>query len=215
MRKKFLSVLLCATMAVSMLAGCGDKATNTSEKKETTQESSKESSSTPSTTTSESKVEEEKPLYPIVDEPITVTGLLINNGRDITNGREVWDMVTEVTGIEFEWIQVDQETLSTYLAGGDWEWDFFHYGNLGSTQINDYGIIGGMLVNYYDYLDVMPNLQQLFKDYPEAEKAVREINGAIYRLPHVETSATATQIRPYYRTDLFRRSRLGSTKDSR
>ena len=111
--------------------------------------------------------------------------------------------MAEITGVNFEWVVLDEEAFATYLAGGDWDFDFIHWKGLDATLVNDYGVEGGMFANYYDYLEYMPNLQQLFEDYPEAEKAVREINGEMYRLPSVEISATATQVRPYFRTDIL------------
>ena len=69
--------------------------------------------------------------------------------------------------------------------------------------MNDYGVLGGRFADYNDYLELMPNLQKAFEDYPEAKKIVTETNGAMYALPYIEVSATATQVRPYYRTDLL------------
>ena len=128
---------------------------------------------------------------------------MIVGGEEISDGRLVGDKVAEVTGVNFEWISVDWETLPVYLASGDWDFDFIHYKDLDATSINDYGVLGGKFADYNDYLEYMPHLQKTFEDYPEALKAVTESNGAIYRLPSVAISSTMTQIRPYYRTDIL------------
>lgn len=198
--KKLLALLLAAAMSVGCLAGCGQTEVTSTE----TGKASTETEVVESTNTSETiEADVYEVTYPVVDEPITVTGLIVNTqGRDYSENRWVWDKVSEITGINFEWIEIDKDARSTYLAG-DWEFDFIISKDWKANIINDYGVVGGMFANYYDYLEYMPNLQKLFEDFPEAEAVVREINGEIYRLPAVEISATATQIRPYYRTDLL------------
>lgn len=196
MRKKLLSVLLAAVMTVSVCA-CGDTEPGNSSQTET-----KNSEVTSSETTSQSTkvVEGNDSLYPLVDEPITVTGVMVHTLQyeDII----VWEKVAEITGVNFEFITIDQEALNTFLAG-DWDFDFIHYRKLSDVVVNDYGVLGGRFVDYNDYLDLMPNLQATFEEYPEAKKAMTEINGEMYALPNIEVSATATQVRPYYRTDLL------------
>ena len=194
MRKKLLSMFLVAAMTVSAVA-CGKaETTNTSEPE--TKTSEVETSETAQTT------EVEKSLYPLVDEPITVTGLTCGMPDLKAGDLKVWNKVSEITGVNIEWISIDGEALNTYLTG-EWEFDFIHYNAVPASVVNDYGVLGGKLVNYYDYLDLMPNLQQTFVDYPEAKKAATQINGEMYALPHIEESATLTDVRPYYRTDLL------------
>lgn len=141
--------------------------------------------------------------YPIVDEPITVTGLLVDADTSVSDSRLVWDKVSEITGINIEWITIDSESLATYLAGNDWP-DFFHTGELTASQINDYGVLGGRFVNYLDYLDIMPNLAQTLKDFPEARASSIELNGEMYKLFTVAgNGATSTSCRPHYRRDVL------------
>lgn len=191
MKKRLLSALLCAAMVASLMVGCGS-----SKEQEAEQPATNDVVDVAETTA-------EEVTYPVVDEPITVKGVIIGGTRDYSNGRLVWDKVSEVTGVNFEWVVVDKEAIATFLAGGDWDFDFILSKSLDATLVSDYGVEGGMFANYYDYLQYMPNLQQLFVEYPEAEKAVREINGEMYRLPQVEVSPTATQVRAYYRADLL------------
>lgn len=184
MRKKLLSVLLATAMVVSLCACANTEPTNSSE----------------SETKQTEAADGDKALYPLVDEPITVKGVVVtpNEVKDII----VWDKVSEITGINFEWITVDKEAINTFLSG-KWDFDFIHTRTLASSIINDYGVLGGRFADYNDYLDLMPHLQKTFEDYPEAKKAMTEMNGDIYQLPLIDVSATSTQVRPYYRSDLF------------
>ena len=196
MRKKLLSAILAAAMVVSVCACGNTEPTNSSES------ATKESEVVSSEATSQSSevVEEEKSLYPLVDEPITVTGVMMGTKeyKDII----VWEKVAEITGVNFEWITVDYEAINTFLSG-DWDFDFIHSRDLNKTIVNDYGVLGDRFVDYNEYLDLMPNLQATFEKFPEAKKIMTEINDEMYALPYIEISATATQVRPYYRTDLL------------
>ena len=144
------------------------------------------------------------PRYPIVDEPITVKVLTVTNTRGLDEGRLVWDEIAKLTNISIEWIEVDKEALGTYLTANanKWQWDFIHiapsYWQEAWTL--DFGIDGGLLVDYRDYLQYMPNLLKAYEDYPTAKPMTTETNGAIYRLPKIEVSATTTQVRPYFDT---------------
>lgn len=199
MKNKLISMMLCLTMLATVCACGSTEIANNSQESSGQKESMTESVPVDS---SSQAAKEDGSLYPLVDEPITVKGLVVTQ-NDMSNGRIVWDKVSEITGVNFEWIVVDWEALPVYLAGGEWEFDFIHYKDIDATTINDYGVVGGKFADYNDYLEYMPNLQKTFEEYPEALKAVKEANGAIYRLPYIELSATATQVRPYYRTDIL------------
>lgn len=138
--------------------------------------------------------------YPLVSEPLTVTGMISTTNKP-DNPRIVWQKLEEITGIHVDFKNVESDALGVYMAAGDWP-DFFHH-NLDATYINDYGILGGMFIDYNEYMQYMPYLQDTFADYPELTKIVTETNGAIYQLPRLERSATTTQARVYYRTDVM------------
>lgn len=148
-------------------------------------------------------VENYVPTYPIVEEPITVTGLVVGRDLSVSEDRLVWEKVEEVTGINIEWINIDAESLSTYLAGNDWP-DFLHTDELTSSQVADYGVVGGRFANYLDYLDIMPNLAQTYKDYPEALATSTQLNGEVYNLFQVGgPTSTGTTTRPHVRMDVL------------
>jgi len=203
MSKKLLSILLSASMAISICA-CGNEKENSKESEkisEVTAEQSQESSST--TTSLEEVPEEYVPTYPIVDEPITVRGVVVSsNTTYYADTRLVWEEVEKLTGINIEWEVIEKEALPTYMAGGDWP-DFFHC-NLDATTVNDYGITGGRFINYLDYIDIMPNLAQTYKDYPMTLAASTQLNGEVYNLFKVSGPAsTAVTTRAFVRTDIL------------
>lgn len=195
MRKKALSVLLTAAMVASLTA-CQNTETKTSTTAASENNSGAEETQAPETV---------EATYPIVEEPITVTGLVVSPDTTYSEDRLVWQKVEEVTGINIEWEFIDQEALSTYLASNDWP-DFFHV-KFTSSVLNDYGVLGGRFANIYDYLQYMPNLQQTFEDYPAAKAAATEINGEMYELIPVEKAATTVgSNRPYVRTDVLEKA---------
>lgn len=200
MKKRILSVILAASMAASLCA-CGGEPGQADSVSSQQPDQAAESFATQ--TGASAGAENYVPTYPIVEESITVTGLVVGCDTSISDSRDVWDRVEELTGINIEWVNIDEAALSTYLAGNDWP-DFFHTYLLTSSQINDYGVTGGKFVNYMDYLNIMPNLAKTYEDYPSTLAASTQINGEVYNLFQVagETS-TGTTTRPHVRMDVL------------
>ena len=199
MKKKLLSILLATVMAVSVCA-CGNDATNANGTSESQVAQNTETNS--SETVVASEPEEYVPTYPIVEEPITIKGLVVALNTDFSESRIIWDKVAELTGISIEWEVIDKESVATYLAGGDWP-DLFHY-EFDSATVNDYGILGGRFVNYLDYLDIMPNLAKTYEDYPMTLAASTQLNGEVYNLFKCNGAlATAVMARPHVRLDVL------------
>jgi len=198
MKKKMVSLLMAALMVVSMCA-CGESENvqNDSKSSETPESTTESSETQPEV----SEVEEEKSLYPLVDEPITVKGVFIGTNYSDKEDRIVWNKVSEITGINIEWELIAPEALPTYLASGEWP-DFFH-GDINDTLIYDYGVLGGKFVNYLDYLDIMPNFVQTIEDYPMVGKGSVLSNGEMYKLLRIDNSVTATTVRPYMVTSVL------------
>ncbi|MBQ8230980.1 MAG: hypothetical protein IJZ34_03480 [Lachnospiraceae bacterium] len=195
MKKKLLSVVLAASMVLSVCA-CGNDAANAN--------GTSESQVVQNTTETSVSMEPEKyvPTYPIVEEPITIKGLVVGKDTSFMESRIVWDKVSEVTGINIEWEVIDKDALSTYLAGGDWP-DIFHT-EFDANTVNDYGITGGKFVNYLNYLDIMPNLAQTYEDYPMTLAASTQLNGEVYNLFKCNGAlATAVVCRPHVRLDVL------------
>ncbi|MDO5407602.1 MAG: extracellular solute-binding protein [Eubacteriales bacterium] len=193
MTKKVLATVLAASMAASLTACGGGNA----------QDGGKADAGKSEGET-RTAVENYVPTYPIVEEPITVTGLVVGCDTSVSESRLVWEKVSEVTGINIEWVNIDSAALSTYLAGNDWP-DFFHTGEINASMVNDYGVLGGRFVNYLDYLDIMPNLAQTYKDYPAARAITTQLNGEVYNLFGVSgASSTRTSTRPHVRLDVLK-----------
>ena len=112
MKKKLLSMILASAMALSVCA-CGDETTNA--------DGSSESQVAQSTTESKETVasdepeqpQEYVPTYPIVENPITIKGLVVGADTSFMNDRIVWQKVAEVSGITIEWENIDKEALAT------------------------------------------------------------------------------------------------------
>lgn len=121
MKKKALSLILATAMAVSVCA-CGSTEDQSSAGNEsnTKVESSDAESTTASTPTVDKTPEEYVPTYPISEEPITITGMVVgknpNSEGEMT--RLLWDTIEEYTNIRVEWVNLESpEAVATYLAG--------------------------------------------------------------------------------------------------
>ncbi len=195
MKKRFVAVILAAVMALSVCA-CG--------KENVEQKSTESSQKVEESASISTEVVEEKPLYPIVDEPLTIKGIVLVGTNTEYNTRDLWDKIAEVTGIKVEWEYVSGEAWATYLAGNEWP-DIIHAGSaMTRALINDYGVAGGRFVDFSKYLDIMPNLSKTYEDYPLLKKAVTETNGAIYFPGSLESSVTNVSDRPHTRMDVLK-----------
>ena len=200
MKKKVLSMILASVMALSVCA-CGNTEKPVSKETESV---TTETTVTASTETVEVP-EEYVPTYPISEEPITITGMVV--GREAnTKGemtRILWEKIEEYTNIRVEWINLEtKDAVATYLASSEWP-DIIQYA-LPQNLVNDYGVLGGKFVNFMDYLDIMPNLKKAFEDYPTVLAGMSQINGAVYSTVQVSGStATSVLARPHVRTDVL------------
>lgn len=194
MKKRIVAMFLAAIMAMSVIACGSEPAGNKST--DAVQSSEKESVGQAA-----SETPEDDSLYPLVEEPITIKGLVVDGDTSVSEDRIIWNKVGELTGVNVEWEVIDSEALATYLASGDWP-DIIHYA-LSDSVVNDYGVIGGRFVNINDYLDIMPNLAQTYEDYPELKKASTESNGEIYVLGSINKAVTGVKVRPHIRMDVL------------
>lgn len=179
MKKRLLSLLLATIMVVSVCA-CGGKTDEVVNNEET-----------------RVAVENYVPTYPIVEEPITIKGLVVGEDVSASSTRMVWDEVEKITNIHIEWENIDIDAYSTRLASGQWPDLIAH--DMGQTALYDYAVLGGKLVNYLDYLDIMPNLKKTFEDYPQTLAYATQLDGGVYNLFRVSgKQATACYARPHY-----------------
>lgn len=137
--------------------------------------------------------------YPIVDQPIIIQGVCFGDNQGTDTHRILWDEIEKLTNIRVEWTFVSYEQRGVYLAMGDWP-DLFH-NSFDSNTIEEYGVQAGMLVNLLDYIELMPNLQKTYADYPGARKMALSSNGGIYQFPRINSATTAANCRWQYRYD--------------
>lgn len=141
--------------------------------------------------------------YPIVNKPITVTAMHASYPTE-GNPEEMayWKKLEEITNIHIEWKRIpsDGNAIQLYFAAGDFP-DFFHSSVTEERQYT-YGVEGGIFVDYSKLMhEYMPNMVSWFKEFPEAEKAIKQINGAVYTLPRIQKAATSAVGQMFYRTD--------------
>ena len=156
---------------------------------------------TPSGTT-ESKGGTTDSKYPLVSSPVTIEGVVFGSQED--NKRITWDKLAELTGITVNWKIVSDEQKPVFIAAGNWP-DLFH-GGFGDDLIEEWGVVGKKLVNFEDYADVMPNLQQTYKDYDNygGKRIAQATDGGVYGLIRIDDGPTNTVVRMHYNADVLK-----------
>lgn len=66
--------------------------------------------------------------YPLVEEPITVTGVVIR-AEGVGEPRLTWTALEEVTGIHVDWTAVESDAFAVYLAAGECRFLPQHHGS--------------------------------------------------------------------------------------
>lgn len=134
-KKKIVSLLVTASLAVSMLAGCGN------------------SSDSASTSASGGDADGEIKEF---------TAFFATPGTEINDDNEIQQLIADKTGVKVKetWLtgQTDKEAVGTLIAGGEYP-DFIEGGS-GTPQLID----AGALVALDDYLDDYPNIKALFTE---------------------------------------------------
>ncbi|MBQ7776756.1 MAG: sugar ABC transporter substrate-binding protein [Lachnospiraceae bacterium] len=157
--KKLLVSLLCATMTVGMLAGCGEETSNNSQ----SNNSSNSNTSNGSDVTSDGEITE-------------FTMFIAMPGSEKNDDNEVMQLIAEKTGVKVKetWLtgQTDAEAIGTIIAGGDYP-DFI---NGGDSQKALYD--AGALIPLDDYIEQYPNIKEYYTD-AEWDK-FRQDDGHIY-----------------------------------
>ena len=187
MYKKLLAFALALCLCISLAACAKTPASSTAP--------------TPSDTT-ESKSDTTDSKYPLVSSPVTVEGVVFGSSDDTK--RITWDKLAELTGITVNWKIVSDEQKPVFIAAGNWP-DLFH-GGFGDDLIEEWGVVGKKLVNFEDYADVMPNLQQTYKDYDNygGKRIAQATDGGVYGLIRIDDGPTNTVVRMHYNADVLK-----------
>lgn len=180
MRKKFqrtTAFALAASMAFGLTA-CGGNETEGA-KKENSEKV-------------ESKTEVNTTGYPITSEEITVTA-----SGPMPSGCEDWTQLKAIEEfskrlgirLDCEFFETDWETQLTLKVAGDELPDLLIGTNMNISDVNEWGSEGYFL-DLSEYLDIMPNLQAYFEEYPEMKAFCTNSEGNIYGLPRLRVDMT-------------------------
>ncbi len=202
MSKKVFAAIFAAILAVSAFSGCGDNGGSS------TPSSSTPSSSSGSSTPVSGSDEPYTPTYPIVSEPVTFTAASSFDNMPNT----LWyNAYAEATNVNIEWTYwSDWETQMGIALAGDSLPDFvfnLYMSGTDKASIEQYGK-AGTLVEYGQYLNIMPNLSAMFEQYPESRVACVNEDGTLYGFPAYLQTPTAYSGTVYYRTDMFKEAGL-------
>lgn len=188
--KKLIALLLAAIMVLGMCA-CADNSNS----------SDPGYSKAPTTLPDNVKDTEERlnvDFYPL-DTDITLRVLFTEDGLGDTDASDLWE---RVTGVHVDNLKWNNQTMMNCLAAGDipdaivmpWEFD--------KNMVYEFGSAGKFL-DFSKYLDKMPNLCALIREYPEILDVCGYPGGAMYSLPKVGWSNTYQSNLLYIRDDLL------------
>lgn len=189
-RKRILSILLAASMVCTSLVGCGQtEKNNDSEagKKSTTVSESAE------TSVSEEASEESDSIR-ISDEVVTITveGPSGAVAYDWTNSQQFQEYEKRL-GLRFEATTYTSEQwdsrLTLMMAGDEMPDALFLSGNMKRADVDKYGS-EGYLLDFSQYLDVMPNVSRLMEEYPDFKNLITSEDGSIYGFGRLNASAS-------------------------
>lgn len=174
MKKKLTAILLCIAMLSILFAGCSttEPASNTAEQPEA--ESSAEVTTIPEAEADASEPAEETAdsIYPLVDEPetltmwATATTQVIQQIEDLNN-HQGYAMAEDITGVHIDitTVQTDaaSEKLSLLVAAGEYP-DIFRGASFPSGDLDAYET--EVIIDVTDYLEeYAPNYYALISNY--------------------------------------------------
>ncbi len=184
-RKTRLTALLLAAAMVCGLAGCGNSGKQESSSADVTKKASAEQGTTAAE--EESKLFNTDGVLPIVNEPVTLKVLMIDDGEDVAN-RKAWKWLTEKTGIEFEVQTLTAEEMATklplILAGNDLP-DIFWRCPFDYAMLESYAGVGKImqlddLIEKYGYYT-----KQVIEAESTVKGAMTASDGHKYSMPQV------------------------------
>lgn len=155
--------------------------------------------------------------YPIVNEPVKfrMFNAIKSNGGPYSNDMSFFGAMKDLTNIDFEFANLSEAEYGTKLglslASGDFYDIYMGMAASGNTNIVNYGVVGGVFLDYSDMVDdYMPHLASWLDEYPAMLKYVTQINGGIYSFPRLLAGAGDTQVTLSVRLD--RMNEAGVTK---
>lgn len=98
------------------------------------------------------------------------------------NNRDTFQGWNEITGVDVNWIDLKGDQLSQVMAGGDIPDAICISWGVDKNVVYDYGK-AGKLVNFAEYLEYMPNFQNMLQKHPQALTNFLNADGSFYSLP--------------------------------
>ncbi len=167
---RILSLMLVASMAVGMLAGCGNKGGAAS---------------------GAGEVSADNLSFPLA-ETVTITGTISypSGTEENPNNRTIFKRLEEETNVHVEWtaISSDQwgDKISLNMANVKTLTDFVFNAGFGNSDLLKYAD-QGVIIPVEDYIDeYMPNLKAVFDAHPEYRTMCEDSEGHIWALPWIE-----------------------------
>lgn len=137
--------------------------------------------------------------YPLEGSPELTIGVKIENA----DTSRLFGLMEEATGIKATYQYVTNEQAPLLFSGDmlpDILWSSSYFG-LSLSQINGYGE-EGVIINFRDHLDKMPNLKRAIEENPDMLSAVLAPDGSsFYTIPYYMFTLTGVNNLIYYRTD--------------
>lgn len=196
--KKLLAVLLALVLCLGTLAACDSKpAETTAPAAEGTTAPAAETTA-PAQETTEAAPLTNAEIYPISSDHTFKIATTNTNAPDADN----WNLMVDTIGLNVEWQVATTEQLPLLFLDEENLPDMFFQANaVANSQIDEYGR-AGLLVNYADYMDLMPNMSALLAENPKLLDSVILEDGAFYRLPGYSNTLTMASNLFYIRTDM-------------
>lgn len=199
MKKKHVKALISLAVVTAMLVGCGNTATQETEKAESSEtiqeEKTEESKENADPQENEEAVASEYPEYlnlddyrPIVKEgeKITLTVGVDRGEHSVSNIEDSWfaHFIEEKLNIDLEIIEVNDEKKSLMLTSGELP-DMLLGVSLTNSEVVLYGDDGELLLPLNDYLNetLAPNLVQLLEELPYGKTICTLPSGNMYAVP--------------------------------
>lgn len=196
--KKLLALLLALVMVLSMAACGGTPNETTAPKQDETKPAGDKETTAPAVSRGDLKNAE---VYPLDVADDVVFDVIAYAQTFVTNdsyGAKLWE---EVTGVKINYLDWTEEQYGIALRDNDLP--DACYRNYGLTKAGAYEMgQAGKLVNFMDYLDIMPNLAKFLEDYPAAKLAAMNEDGTMYCLPTVIKTSGSQPNLLYVRTDM-------------
>lgn len=192
--KNVLALLLTGAMTVSVV-GCSSSNSQTDAPTDTKKEDTAQTSESAVTESAEEELYYNKEGFPIVKEPITITMAGLKETTTDWESTHVAKKIEEMMGIKlectnYEDISVVQTQFAAQMTSNTLPDLLINYAGISKAAANEYGA-DGYLLDFTDYLDVMPNFAQFLEGNPEYAAYHSTEDGSIYSLNNVYEEATA------------------------